>query len=70
MFFFFPAAHPQYLLLCLCTVCIVAALTAAVIVYVRFKIDIVLFLRDTLGCHAKISGEDSVEVEVIYCKWQ
>uniref|UniRef100_A0A3P8ULD3 Interleukin-18 receptor 1-like n=1 Tax=Cynoglossus semilaevis TaxID=244447 RepID=A0A3P8ULD3_CYNSE len=58
-------AHPQYLLLCLCTVCIVAALTAAVIVYVRFKIDIVLFLRDTLGCHAKISDDKRYDAFVM-----
>ncbi|XP_077420267.1 interleukin-18 receptor 1-like isoform X2 [Vanacampus margaritifer] len=46
----------------LCPVVIVAVMAATVIVYVKFKIEITLFLRDTLGCRRKSSGVKTYDV--------
>ncbi|XP_042344683.1 interleukin-18 receptor 1-like [Plectropomus leopardus] len=38
------------------------------VIYVRFKIDITLFLRDTLGCHSRTSDGKSYDAFLMYYK--
>ncbi|XP_038139184.1 interleukin-1 receptor-like 1 [Cyprinodon tularosa] len=40
---------PPYLLLTMCTVCIVVLITVTVVTYVKFRIDVTLFMRDMFG---------------------
>ncbi|XP_061608884.1 interleukin-1 receptor-like 1 isoform X1 [Phyllopteryx taeniolatus] len=47
--------RPSHISVALCPLVIVAVMAATVIVYVKFKIEITLFLRDTMGCHRRTS---------------
>ncbi|XP_038139182.1 X-linked interleukin-1 receptor accessory protein-like 2 [Cyprinodon tularosa] len=40
---------PSYFILTMCTVCIVVLITVTVVTYVKFRIDVMLFLRDKFG---------------------
>nr|XP_057945361.1 interleukin-18 receptor 1-like [Doryrhamphus excisus] len=54
--------RPSHFSLVLCPVVIVAVMSITFIVYVKFKIHITLFLRDTLGCHMRISDGKTYDV--------
>ncbi|XP_054626639.1 interleukin-18 receptor 1-like isoform X2 [Dunckerocampus dactyliophorus] len=54
--------RPSHLSLVLCPVVIVAVMAVTVTVYIKFKIHITLFLRDTLGCHMRISDGKTYDV--------
>ncbi|XP_022624036.1 interleukin-1 receptor type 1-like [Seriola dumerili] len=47
--------RPSYIFLCPSIVAIVVVMVVTVIIYVKLKIDITLFLRDTLGCYGRTS---------------
>lgn len=55
-------ARPSYVSLAVSTVVIVVVMVLTVVTYVKFKIDITLFLRDTLGCHSSTSDGKSYDV--------
>ncbi|TNN74492.1 Interleukin-1-binding protein [Liparis tanakae] len=48
-------AHTSYVSLALAVGGVMVVMVLAVVIYVRFKINITIFLRDTLGCHSSIS---------------
>uniref|UniRef100_A0A3Q4BSJ3 Interleukin 18 receptor 1 n=1 Tax=Mola mola TaxID=94237 RepID=A0A3Q4BSJ3_MOLML len=50
---------PSYCSLALSVISIVMVMVLATTVFVKFKINITLFLRDTLGCHSSISDGKS-----------
>ncbi|XP_027137404.1 interleukin-18 receptor 1 isoform X2 [Larimichthys crocea] len=52
---------PSYKRLALGIVCVVIVMVVTVVIYVKFKIDITLFLRDTLGLHSSISDGKSYD---------
>lgn len=49
-----PTASPLAISLTLSIIIVVIAVTA--VIYIKFKMDISLFLRDTLGCYHSTSG--------------
>ncbi|XP_073320953.1 interleukin-1 receptor accessory protein-like [Pagrus major] len=53
--------RPSYGSLALGIVCTVVVMVLTVVIYVKFKIYITLFLRDTLGCHSSISDGKSYD---------
>lgn len=61
-------AHPSYVSLAACSVCMVSVALATVVVYMKFKVDIVLFMRDTLGCHRSVSDGKSYDVFLLNYK--
>ncbi|XP_027869917.1 uncharacterized protein LOC114142714 [Xiphophorus couchianus] len=42
-------AQPSHVTLIVCSVCVVVSMVVIVVVYVKFKIDVTLFLRDKVG---------------------
>ncbi|XP_023187933.1 interleukin-18 receptor 1-like isoform X2 [Xiphophorus maculatus] len=42
-------AQPSHVTLTVCSVCVVVSMVVIVVVYVKFKIDVTLFLRDKVG---------------------
>ncbi|XP_067441731.1 vascular endothelial growth factor receptor kdr-like isoform X4 [Thunnus thynnus] len=48
--------HPSYVPLTVSIVGIVVVMVVTVVIYVEFKIEITLFLRETHGCHSITSG--------------
>nr|QJD09007.1 interleukin 1 receptor 5 [Cyclopterus lumpus] len=54
-------ARPSYVSLVLGVVGVMVAMVLAVVIYARFKINITLFLRDTLGCHSRTSDGKSYD---------
>ncbi|XP_068455491.1 interleukin-18 receptor 1-like [Clinocottus analis] len=54
-------ARPSYVSLALCVGGVVAVMVSAVVIYVRFKITVTLFLRDSLGCHRSSSDGKSYD---------
>ncbi|KAM6943567.1 interleukin-18 receptor 1-like [Xenentodon cancila] len=46
---------PSYTSLAVCVLIIVVAMAVTVVIYVKFKVDVILFLRDTLGCRRSSS---------------
>ncbi|MEQ2280626.1 hypothetical protein AMECASPLE_021855 [Ameca splendens] len=57
-------AGPSYLILTACAVCFMMMLALAVVTYVKFKIDVTLFLRDNVGfkcCPGNTSDEKSYD---------
>ncbi|XP_026233284.1 interleukin-1 receptor-like 1 [Anabas testudineus] len=54
-------ARPSYVSLVAAIVSIVVVMTVTVVIYVKFKIDLTLFLRDTLGCHRSPSDGKSYD---------
>ncbi|XP_037104451.1 interleukin-18 receptor 1-like isoform X2 [Syngnathus acus] len=52
----------SHLPVALCPVVIMAIMAATVSVYVKFKIELILFLRNTLGCHRKTSDGKTYDV--------
>ncbi|PWA18919.1 hypothetical protein CCH79_00004956, partial [Gambusia affinis] len=42
-------AQPSHVMLTVCSVCVVVSMVVIVVVYVKFKIDVTLFLRDKVG---------------------
>ncbi|XP_070820746.1 X-linked interleukin-1 receptor accessory protein-like 2 [Chaetodon trifascialis] len=52
---------PSYISLALGIVCVVLVMVFTVVIYVKFKINITLFLRDTLGCHSRTSDGKSYD---------
>ncbi|KAM9825617.1 interleukin-18 receptor 1-like isoform 1-T1 [Syngnathus typhle] len=52
----------SHLPVALCSVVIMAIIAATVSVYVKFKIELSLFLRNTLGCHRKTSDGKTYDV--------
>lgn len=58
--FILSTARPSYVFLAVVSVCIVLVMTVTVFIYVKFKIDVTLFLRDTLRCHRSPSGGSNV----------
>ncbi|XP_067349151.1 interleukin-1 receptor type 1-like [Channa argus] len=54
-------AQPSYVSLAPVIVSIVLVMIVTVVIYVKFKIDISLFLRDTLGCHRSPSDGKSYD---------
>uniref|UniRef100_A0A671WSJ6 Interleukin-18 receptor 1-like n=1 Tax=Sparus aurata TaxID=8175 RepID=A0A671WSJ6_SPAAU len=53
--------RPAYVSLSLGIVCFVVVMVSTVVIYVKFKINITLFLRDTLGCHRRTSDGKSYD---------
>ncbi|XP_070765626.1 interleukin-18 receptor 1-like [Enoplosus armatus] len=53
--------RPSYVSLAVGIVCMMAVMVVSVVIYVKFKIDIILFLRDTLGCHRSTSDGKSYD---------
>ncbi|XP_056234295.1 interleukin-18 receptor 1-like [Seriola aureovittata] len=60
--------HPSYISLCPSIVAIVVVMLVTVIIYVKLKIDITLFLRDTLGCYRRTSDGKSYDAFVMCYK--
>ncbi|XP_058485937.1 interleukin-18 receptor 1-like [Solea solea] len=60
--------RPSWVPLAVNTVGIAVVMTAAVLLYVKFKIYITLFLRDTLGCHRGVSDGKSYDAFVMCYK--
>ncbi|KAM3626115.1 uncharacterized protein V6R79_022798 [Siganus canaliculatus] len=60
--------RPSYVSLAASVVSVVAVMVLAVVIYVKFKISITLFLRDTLGCHRSSSDEKSYDAFVMCYK--
>ncbi|XP_014837003.1 PREDICTED: interleukin-1 receptor type 1-like isoform X2 [Poecilia mexicana] len=57
-------AQPSKVMLAVCSVCVVVLMAAIVVVYVKFKIDVTLFLRDKVGfkdCQSSTSDEKSYD---------
>ncbi|XP_008290774.1 interleukin-18 receptor 1-like [Stegastes partitus] len=54
-------ARPSYISLAVCIVFFVVVSVVTVVIYVKFKVDISLFLRDTLGCHSSTSDGKSYD---------
>ncbi|XP_037552716.1 interleukin-18 receptor 1-like [Nematolebias whitei] len=54
-------ARPSYITVAACTVIIVAVMAAAVVIYMKFKVDIALYFRDTLGCRSSSSDGKSYD---------
>ncbi|XP_019742320.1 interleukin-18 receptor 1-like isoform X1 [Hippocampus comes] len=54
--------RPFHMSVVLCPVIILAVMATTVIVYVKFKIEIILFLRDTLGCHRRTADGKTYDV--------
>ncbi|XP_034050346.1 interleukin-18 receptor 1-like [Thalassophryne amazonica] len=51
-------AHPSFFLMALCIVCITLVLGVTLVIYVTLKIDIALFLRDTVAfCRTRSDGK-------------
>ncbi|XP_056245125.1 interleukin-18 receptor 1-like [Seriola aureovittata] len=57
-----------YIFLCPSIVAIVVVMLVTVIIYVKLKIDITLFLRDTLGCYRRTSDGKSYDAFVMCYK--
>eukprot|EP00066_Takifugu_rubripes_P019089 XP_011608355.1 PREDICTED: interleukin-18 receptor 1-like isoform X1 [Takifugu rubripes] len=55
------SSPPSYLSLAVSVGCVVFFMISVVIVYAKFKIYMVLFLRDTLGCHRSSSDGKSYD---------
>ncbi|KAF7654772.1 hypothetical protein LDENG_00064840 [Lucifuga dentata] len=51
-----------------CTIGIMALMVVTVVIYVKLKIDIVLFLRDTLGCYSISSDGKHYDAYLMYFK--
>ncbi|XP_034730484.1 interleukin-1 receptor-like 1 isoform X2 [Etheostoma cragini] len=60
--------RPSYLSLALGIVSVVVVMVLTVVIYVRFKINITLFLRDTIGCHSSTSDGKSYDAFLICYK--
>ncbi|XP_035538285.1 interleukin-1 receptor-like 1 isoform X1 [Morone saxatilis] len=60
--------RPSYISLALGIVCTVVVMFFTVVIYVKFKINITLFLRDTLGCHSSISDGKSYDAYLMCYK--
>ncbi|KAK9542973.1 hypothetical protein VZT92_000791 [Zoarces viviparus] len=56
-----PIPRPSYIPLALSIVCVMVVMVLTVVIYVRFTINITLFLRDTLGCHSRTSDGKSYD---------
>ncbi|XP_043952334.1 interleukin-18 receptor 1-like isoform X1 [Gambusia affinis] len=57
-------AQPSHVMLTVCSVCVVVSMVVIVVVYVKFKIDVTLFLRDKVGfkdCRSSTSDEKSYD---------
>uniref|UniRef100_A0A3Q1F7W3 Interleukin 18 receptor 1 n=1 Tax=Acanthochromis polyacanthus TaxID=80966 RepID=A0A3Q1F7W3_9TELE len=54
-------ARPSHISLAVCTVVLTVLSAVMVFVCVKFKVDIRLFLRDTLGCHSSTSDGKSYD---------
>ncbi|KAM9367002.1 interleukin-1 receptor accessory protein-like [Symphorus nematophorus] len=54
-------AQRSYVSLVLCVICVVVVMVFTVVIYMKFKINIFLFLRDTLGCHSSTSDGKSYD---------
>ncbi|MEQ2249713.1 hypothetical protein ILYODFUR_032100 [Ilyodon furcidens] len=57
-------AQPSYRMVTICTVCIVVLTVVTVVIYVKFKIDVTLFLRDKVGfklCQSNTSDGKSFD---------
>ncbi|XP_068168326.1 X-linked interleukin-1 receptor accessory protein-like 2 [Antennarius striatus] len=52
---------PPYISLALCITGILVVMIVTVVIYVKFKISISLFLRDTLGCHGNTTDGKSCD---------
>ncbi|XP_070691781.1 uncharacterized protein [Pempheris klunzingeri] len=61
-------SRPSYVSLVLGNVSIVVVMVFTVVIYVKFKINITLFLRDTLGCHRRTSDGKSYDAFLMYYK--
>ncbi|XP_072237418.1 interleukin-1 receptor type 1-like [Leuresthes tenuis] len=67
--YYFPTAHPISPSLSLYIVGImVVVIIITAVGYMKFKIHIALFLRDTLGCYGSISDEKSYDAYLMYYK--
>ncbi|XP_043952344.1 interleukin-1 receptor-like 1 isoform X2 [Gambusia affinis] len=56
--------QPSHVMLTVCSVCVVVSMVVIVVVYVKFKIDVTLFLRDKVGfkdCRSSTSDEKSYD---------
>ncbi|KAM8893650.1 uncharacterized protein AB9W97_010674 [Spinachia spinachia] len=53
--------RPSYVSLALATVGVVVVMVLTVVIYVRFRINVTLFLRDSLGCHRSTSDGKSYD---------
>ncbi|KAG7482321.1 interleukin-18 receptor 1-like [Solea senegalensis] len=60
--------RPSCVPLAVNTVGIAVVMTVTVLLYVKFKIDITLFFRDTLGCHRGVSDGKSYDAFVMCYK--
>ncbi|XP_054900719.1 uncharacterized protein LOC129369392 [Poeciliopsis prolifica] len=57
-------AQPSHVKLTVCSVCVVVLMAVVAVVYVKFKIDVTLFLRDKVGlkdCRSSTSDEKSYD---------
>ncbi|XP_029948248.1 interleukin-18 receptor 1-like isoform X2 [Salarias fasciatus] len=55
-------ARPSYVSLAICSVCVVLAVVVSAVVYAKFKVDVTLFMRDTVGCHRRASDGKSYDI--------
>ncbi|KAL6112873.1 il18r1 [Pungitius sinensis] len=58
--------RPSYVSLALCTVGVVLVMVWMVVIYVRFRITVTLFLRDSLGCHRSTSDGKSYDAFLMF----
>ncbi|XP_038558208.1 interleukin-18 receptor 1-like [Micropterus salmoides] len=63
-----PKPRPSHISLAVGVVGMVVVMVVSVVIYVKFKIDIVLFLRDTLGCHRSTSDGKGYDAFLMYYK--
>ncbi|XP_074522964.1 X-linked interleukin-1 receptor accessory protein-like 2 [Halichoeres trimaculatus] len=61
-------ARPSYVSLAVGVVCTAVVMVVISVVYVKFKISITLFLRDTLGCHRNTSDGKSYDAFLMFYK--
>ncbi|XP_024857896.1 interleukin-1 receptor-like 1 isoform X2 [Kryptolebias marmoratus] len=61
-------ARPSYVTVAVCSVVIVVVMAASVVIYVKFKVDVTLFFRDSLGCQSGASDEKVYDAFVMCYK--
>ncbi|MEQ2172813.1 hypothetical protein GOODEAATRI_025227 [Goodea atripinnis] len=60
-------AQPSCRMVTICTVCIVVLTMVTVVIYVKFKIDVTLFLRDKVGFKLCQSNTSAIAEAVLDC---
>uniref|UniRef100_A0AAV2LST0 Uncharacterized protein n=1 Tax=Knipowitschia caucasica TaxID=637954 RepID=A0AAV2LST0_KNICA len=58
--------RPSYVAVTVTAVVIPALMVASILIYMKYKIHITLFLRDGLGCHRRVSDDKSFDAFILY----